>query len=229
MPYTLVKALVWLIIAFALGMAIGWLLRNATTRRQMAKARGDGAEHERLRQRVTELEPLIDERTRLLAELEACRSQRDRLAGTPSAPEPATEPAPESAVHGVAAVGDDPPTSPPAPTEAEAEPAGGDTAALDLAAAAAVLGRSVEGDDLKVIEGVGPKIEELCHGIGIRTWADLADTEVSLLRTMLTDAGARYKVHDPSSWPEQAGLLSEGRWHDFQAFVDRLDGGVDRP
>ena len=69
MPYTLVKALVWILIAFVIGVVIGWLLRNATVRREMARARGDGAEHERLRQRVTELEPLIDERTRLLAEL----------------------------------------------------------------------------------------------------------------------------------------------------------------
>ena len=233
MPYTLVKALVWLVIVFVIGLVIGWLLRSATARRQMAKARGDGAEHERLRERVAELEPLIDERTRLVAELEACRSQRDRLAGKKQAAgeqkgEPPAEPAPE------------PPAEPEPPEAVAPEPAapepsgdeGGDGtdagASLDLAAAAAVLGRKVVADDLKVIEGIGPKIEELCHGIGIRTWADLAATEVSLLRTMLTDAGARYKVHDPSSWPEQAGLLAAGRWSEFSELVERLAGGVER-
>ena len=207
MPYTLVKALVWLLVAFAIGVVIGWLLRNATVRREMAKARGDGAEQERLRQRVAELEPLIDERTRLIAELEAARSQRSRAA-------PAAEPPAE------------PPTAAPEPASVpvadDVPPADG----LDLVAAAAVLGRTVETDDLTVIEGIGPQVAELCHGIGIRTWSDLARTEVSLLRTMLTDAGARYKVHDPESWPAQADLLATGRWDEFQQFVARLAGDV---
>ena len=207
MPYTLVKALVWLLIAFAIGLAIGWLLRNAAVRREMAKARGDGAEQERLRQRVAELEPLIDERTRLVAELEACRSQR--RAGKRGSDAPAHgAAAPETAAEGVA-------SADPVPD-----------ASVDLAAAAAVLGTPIEADDLTVIEGIGPKVAELCSGIGIRTWADLAGTEVSLLSTMLTDAGARYKVHDPTSWPEQAQLLAAGRWSEFQALIDRLDGGA---
>jgi predicted flap endonuclease-1-like 5' DNA nuclease len=75
---------------------------------------------------------------------------------------------------------------------------------------------AVQLDDLTVIEGLGPGACELCHGIGILTWADLADTEVSLLRTMLDDAGARYQIHDPSSWPAQARLLAEGRWDEFR-------------
>ena len=76
-----------------------------------------------------------------------------------------------------------------------------------------------------MIEGVGPKIEELCHGIGIRTWFDLSTTEVSLLRTMLADAGPRFRTHDPASWPEQARLLAEGRWQEFKALTDAPRGG----
>lgn len=79
-----------------------------------------------------------------------------------------------------------------------------------------VLGQPIEPDDLTVIEGLGPGACELCHGIGILTWADLADTEVSLLRTMLDDAGARYHIHDPATWPMQAQLLVEGRWEEFR-------------
>ncbi|CAN5615435.1 hypothetical protein BH23ACT3_BH23ACT3_06250 [soil metagenome] len=78
------------------------------------------------------------------------------------------------------------------------------------------VGHEVELDDLTAIQGLGPGVCELCHGIGILTWADLADTEVSLLRTMLDDAGARYQIHDPSSWPAQAQLLAEGRWDEFR-------------
>ena len=99
------------------------------------------------------------------------------------------------------------------------------SATLDLAAAAAVLGGKVRRDDLTVIEGIGPKISELCHGIGIQTWADLAQTEASLLRAMLQDAGPRFRTHDPETWPEQASLLAVGRWEEFRALTDRLDGG----
>jgi hypothetical protein len=82
-------------------------------------------------------------------------------------------------------------------------------------AAAERLGRPVVLDDLTVVEGLNDSVQELCHGIGIRTWWDLGRTEVSLLRTLLDDAGARFHVYDPSTWPEQARLLAAGRWDEF--------------
>jgi predicted flap endonuclease-1-like 5' DNA nuclease len=88
--------------------------------------------------------------------------------------------------------------------------------APDIAAATAVLGLPVVADDLTLIPGIGPNVEQLCHGIGIRTWYDLATTEASLLRTMLVDAGPRFSTHDPSLWPELARLLSEGEWQEFK-------------
>jgi predicted flap endonuclease-1-like 5' DNA nuclease len=96
--------------------------------------------------------------------------------------------------------------------------------APDIAAASAVLGRPVVPDDLTVIPGIGTNVEQLCHGIGIRTWYDLATTEASLLRTMLVDAGPRFSTHDPSLWPEMGRLLSEGRWQEFK---DLSEAGVD--
>jgi hypothetical protein len=32
-------------------------------------------------------------------------------------------------------------------------------------------------------------------------------------------------MHDPTSWPDQAACLAEGRWDDFVALTDRLAGG----
>jgi predicted flap endonuclease-1-like 5' DNA nuclease len=84
-------------------------------------------------------------------------------------------------------------------------------------------------DDLTVIEGLGPSAAELCHGIGIITWADLAATEVSLLQTLLDDAGARVRGQDPTTWPYQAGLLAEGRWEEFRRFVSELRAGHEGP
>lgn len=97
---------------------------------------------------------------------------------------------------------------------AEAATPGDTTGAADDFALA-----DVQIDDLTVVEGLGPGVRELCHGIGILTWADLAETEPSLLRTMLDDAGPRFRSHDPSTWPEQARLLAERRWDEFRTLA----------
>ena len=226
MPYTLSMGLLWYVIAVALGALIGWLLRSVVAGRQVARARSarvDKAEMERLKGRVANLEPLVGERDRLAAELDACRT----TASTSSAAVDTTA----APVAGFASVS--PPPSEPIATE---QPDAVDqsealatmvspVASPDVSTAATVLGHKIVLDDLKVIEGIGPKIEELCIGIGIRTWYDLATTEVSLLRTMLADAGARFKTHDPATWPEQARLLAEGKWDSFKQLTDELSGG----
>lgn len=211
MPYTLMKGLVWFLLALLLGIVIGWMLRHVTARRQVARARAhhvDTAELERLRGRVANLEPAVAERDRLRSELEELRAAK-RPAGE-TVPAPGATPL--SAVADVSDV---------------AETAVADVAAApDVTAAAAILGKPIALDDLKVIEGVGPKIEALCNGIGIRTWFDLSTTEVSLLRTMLADAGPRFRTHDPATWPQQAALLAAGQWHEFKALTDSLRGGT---
>lgn len=40
-------------------------------------------------------------------------------------------------------------------------------------------------DDLKAIEGIGPKIEGLLNSAGIKTWRELADSSVEVLREIL--------------------------------------------
>ena len=197
MPYTLAKMLLWIVLAVGLGVITGWLLRNVTARRQIARARsqrGDNGEVERLRGRITTLESAIAERDRRIADLEADASA--------PAPDLEPQPVPEIEAAGDMLIG--------APVDPE------------VARAEAVLGTPVTFDDLKVIVGIGPTVEELCHGIGIRTWADLAATEVSLLQTMLNDAGARSKTNDPTMWPRQAELLAAHDWEAFAALRDEL-------
>lgn len=81
-------------------------------------------------------------------------------------------------------------------------------------------------NDLKVVEGIGPKIEGLLKADGINTWADLAASEESRLRRILDDAGSRYKLAQPRTWAQQAGLAAAGDWSGLKALQEDLKGGV---
>ena len=59
-------------------------------------------------------------------------------------------------------------------------------------------------DDLTKIKGVGPKSAALLNAAGITTYVQLAATDKAQLRQILDDGGARYRVIDPTDWPEQA-------------------------
>jgi predicted flap endonuclease-1-like 5' DNA nuclease len=80
-------------------------------------------------------------------------------------------------------------------------------------------------DDLKRIEGIGPKIESILNNAGIHTFAQLAATEVQQLQQILSAAGERYHLADPHSWPEQSQLAASGDWSRLEALQDQLKGG----
>lgn len=101
-----------------------------------------------------------------------------------------------------------------------AEITGNDTE--EIAVAAAFVG---EQDDLKIVEGIGPKIEALLHAKGVRTYSDLAATSVSRLKDILTEAGPRFSMHDPGTWSAQALLAANGEWENLKAYQDFLNAG----
>ncbi|MBT8233003.1 MAG: 30S ribosomal protein S1 [Saprospiraceae bacterium] len=80
-------------------------------------------------------------------------------------------------------------------------------------------------DDLKKIEGIGPKISEKLNNAGIMTFAELAGTDVAKLKEILEAAGSRYRMHDPTTWPQQSALAAEGKYDDLKKLQDELDGG----
>ncbi len=83
-------------------------------------------------------------------------------------------------------------------------------------------------DDLKIVEGIGPKIEALLKENGVQTWKDLAMSDVEALRAILRSGGDRFKMHDPSSWKDQAALAVEGKWDELASYQDILNGGRER-
>jgi predicted flap endonuclease-1-like 5' DNA nuclease len=83
-----------------------------------------------------------------------------------------------------------------------------------------------EADDLKRIEGIGPKISSVLQAAGITTFAQLADADVEQLRQILEAADPRLlRLADPASWPEQAGLAAGGEWDALSALQNQLKGG----
>jgi len=81
----------------------------------------------------------------------------------------------------------------------------------------------IEPDDLKRIEGIGPKISGVLAAAGIKTFGQLADADVGRLQQVLTDAGMT--LADPASWPRQARLAAAGDWTALQKLQDELKGG----
>lgn len=91
------------------------------------------------------------------------------------------------------------------------------------AAPVAAAPKSDKPDDLKKIEGIGPKIAEHLNNGGISTFAELAAAPVSQLQEILNNAGKRYQMHNPTSWPMQAGMAAEGKWDLLQKWQDEND------
>lgn len=86
-------------------------------------------------------------------------------------------------------------------------------------------GKKVKQDDLKLVEGIGPKIEELMHAAGITTWAELAAAPIEKLEAILDEAGPRFRIHDPATWSKQAAMADAGQWEELETYQDELKGG----
>jgi len=84
-------------------------------------------------------------------------------------------------------------------------------------------------DDLKAMEGIGPKIADLLSKEGINTWKELSKTAVNDLQKILDKAGKRYQLADPATWPKQAALADEGRFDELSDYQDMLQGGATTP
>lgn len=84
---------------------------------------------------------------------------------------------------------------------------------------------NIEHDPLQKIEGIGPKIESLLVQAGIRTFHHVSDAGVARLQEVLSNAGERFRLHDPSTWPEQARLAAAGKWEELEKYKEFLNGG----
>ncbi len=77
-------------------------------------------------------------------------------------------------------------------------------------------------DDLKKIEGIGPKIASTLIEAGIATFADLAKAKPAKISEIIAEVRGN---HVTDTWPAQAKLAADGKWDELKKWQDELDGG----
>lgn len=80
-------------------------------------------------------------------------------------------------------------------------------------------------DDLKLIEGIGPRIEQILNVAGIQNFDQLAVMTPDALKPLLVAAGNQFSTHNPKSWPYQAELAAKGEWDRLKEYQILLIGG----
>ena len=97
---------------------------------------------------------------------------------------------------------------------------------IDIAAAKKAGFALKNANDLTIVEGIGPKINELFNAAGIKTFAQLAAATVPQMRAILDKGGSRFRIANPSTWAQQAALAAKNKWAELKKLQDDLSGGV---
>lgn len=85
--------------------------------------------------------------------------------------------------------------------------------------------KTAKGDNLVIIEGIGPKVKQLLNDHGIFTFVELAQASVESVKAILDAQGGVYHAMDPGTWGQQAQLAAEGKMDELKALQDDLKGG----
>ncbi len=85
--------------------------------------------------------------------------------------------------------------------------------------------KKAKGDDLKIIEGIGPKASDVLVAAGIDTFSKLANTPAENVKEILDAAEAKVQHLDPTTWAQQAQLAADGKMDELKKLQDELNGG----
>ena len=78
-------------------------------------------------------------------------------------------------------------------------------------------------DDLKVLEGIGPKVANILNDAGINSFTDLANADAAEVDKVLDANGLQ--MMDSEGWIEQAKLAAAGDMEGLAKLQDELKGG----
>lgn len=104
-------------------------------------------------------------------------------------------------------------------------PTGAAPAAAIAAKPKIVKAQPQQPDNLKRIEGIGPKIAEVLKASGIDSFTKLAGMTAEQIKDLLNQAGDRFSFQDPTTWPAQSDLAAKGEWDKLKKWQDELKGG----
>ena len=86
-------------------------------------------------------------------------------------------------------------------------------------------GSIVEAEDLTIVEGIGPKVQEILNDNGIKTFKKLAAMSADDIKGLLEPQGGVYAGMDPTTWPEQAAMAAEGKMDELKKWQEELNAG----
>jgi predicted flap endonuclease-1-like 5' DNA nuclease len=81
-------------------------------------------------------------------------------------------------------------------------------------------------DDLLIIEGIGPKINQALNAAGIHKWKQVRDADEATLRAAIEKAGITF-APSITTWSGQARYLCDGDRVGFMAYTEFLTSGQD--
>lgn len=81
------------------------------------------------------------------------------------------------------------------------------------------------GDDLVIIEGIGPKAAEALVEAGIDTFSKLAAASVEEVKAILDASTSKVQHLDPTTWAQQSQLAADGKMDELKQLQDELNGG----
>jgi predicted flap endonuclease-1-like 5' DNA nuclease len=77
------------------------------------------------------------------------------------------------------------------------------------------------GDDLTVIDGIGPDYANSLRAAGVTTYAQLGEMTPEAIGELLANANTPLIAgHDASTWPRQAKLAAAGDWSALRRYVN---------
>ena len=225
MTWFINQSLLFIVIAFLLGLLVGYLWWGRQVRRIRTQETTTTPAAAQPLVAAAPVEPVKDEASSAAEPLPAEPAAADPIVAEP-APVAVAEPETE------AAFAAEPVAEPVAEVEApvesvEAAPSDVDdelVADVESAFAAAPVAQDAPEDDLARIEGIGPKIAAALKAAGITTFAALADAERSTLEDALANANLRF-APSIGSWGRQARLLADGDEEGFKELTDWLIAG----
>jgi predicted flap endonuclease-1-like 5' DNA nuclease len=250
------QSILFIAVAFLLGLLVGWLIWGRLMRREQAPSAVEAvplaagpapepeplvaAEPEPVAAAEPEPEPVVAAEPEPEPEPEpvvAAEPEPEPVVAVEPESVPEPEPEPVVAVEPEPVVAAEPePVHEPEPVVVAAAvdaPVDAPADAEDEPQAGAVLvAQATEPeieqipDDLQRIEGIGPKMAGALHKAGIRTYARLAATDEATLRQAIESDGLKFA---PSivTWARQAQLLADGDEDGFADLTRRLVAGRD--